>query len=168
MSQETDIHDRLPDAIVERLRARDRALSMLTPDVDRAVAEMARAQFASQNADAPRQQPQRQSSQPPGLPGARPRQGAPRLAVAVRRRRLSYAAAAAVALVAFFIVRPFDQNGLAPVPLANDIDGSGRVDILDAFALARTRASDPGSVSDERIDELLRQVVSLGATERVL
>ena len=140
MSQQTEPLDQLPEALVERLRARDRAISVLTPAVDRAVAAAARAQFA------------------------------PRRSRAAARRRWYYpaAAAAAAALVALILIRPFDQSAVEQRRLADDVDGSGQVDILDALALARARAADPDSVSQGRIDDLTDRIVSLGGPEGVL
>jgi hypothetical protein len=61
-------------------------------------------------------------------------------------------AAAAAVLVAILVVRPFGVQRSA-----DDVDGSGRVDILDAFALARSQAD------QDRIDALAARVVSLSA-----
>lgn len=133
MNPDTEDLDQLPDAIVARLSARDRKVSMLTPAVDRAIRDAARAQFASR--------PLRRAA----------------------RRHLVYPAAAAAVLVlaALLIVRPFDEADNRALRLADDVDGSGQVDILDAFALARARAADPRSVSQRRIDELTDRIVSL-------
>lgn len=138
MNQENEQFDQLPDALVERLRRRERTVSILRPDIDRAVIDAARSQFAGRRAP-----------------------------YAQRRSWLipSAAAAAAVVLVALFIVRPLPTP--EPNLLADDVDGSGRVDILDAFALARARTGDPAAVSQARLDELTSQIVSLtdaGAT----
>jgi hypothetical protein len=54
-------------------------------------------------------------------------------------------------------VRPFDS-----VSVADDVDGSGRVDILDAFALARLQAAGDAGIGDDRIEALAARVVSLG------
>jgi len=50
---------------------------------------------------------------------------------------------------------------MEPAMLANDIDGSGVVDILDAFALARM--SD-GAASQAQIDALIGDIVALNGT----
>lgn len=51
---------------------------------------------------------------------------------AARMKRLVPMAAAAVVLLALLIVQPVER-----LRHPDDVDGSGRVDILDAFALAR-------------------------------
>jgi hypothetical protein len=140
MSSDTEHFDQLPDAIVERLRARERSVAVLTPAVDRTVAEAARTRFA-------------------------PRRRRP---AAARRWQIPAAAAAAVALLALFIARPFDEAGIEILRLADDVDGSGQVDILDAYALARARRDDPAAVSQSRIDEITDRIVSLDLSEAVL
>jgi hypothetical protein len=138
MTQETENFDQLPDAIVERLRARDRSLSVLTPEVDRALRHAAQARFS------------RRSSRP-----------------AARRWFYPVAAAAAAAVIAIIVIRPFEaDSGLevasvgAPF-VADDVDASGQVDILDAFALARARADDRNTASQAGIDALASRIVSL-------
>jgi hypothetical protein len=137
MSQETEPFDQLPDAIVARLKARDQGLALLTPAVDRAVETAAREQFA----------PRRSRT------------------AAAHGWRYTAAAAAAVALIAVFIAQPFAPDEAELRRLADDVDGSGRVDVLDALALARSRAADPAAVSQSRIDALLAGIVSLDAGE---
>jgi len=61
-------------------------------------------------------------------------------------------AAAAALLVALLFVQPF-----GPKTSADDVDGSGHVDILDAFALARAQAD------RDRVDELAARIVSLSS-----
>jgi hypothetical protein len=81
-------------------------------------------------------------------------------AASVRRFAVPLAAAATI-LLAVLLVRPFDGfRGGAP----DDVDGSGSVNILDAFALARLRAArgDASGVTEERIDMLVERVVALG------
>jgi len=60
-------------------------------------------------------------------------------------------AAAAALLVAVLVLRPFGLQRSA-----DDVDGSGRVDILDAFALARSQAD------QQKVDALAARIVSLG------
>jgi hypothetical protein len=64
-----------------------------------------------------------------------------------RARWFAVSAAAAAAGVVFAI--------LASRPIADDVDRSGRVDILDAFALARAHAA------QSQFDSLAERVVSL-------
>jgi hypothetical protein len=140
MAYETEQYDELPEALIRRLQERERAVATLTPAVDRAVLAAAREHFGASPAQAP------------------------------QRRRWYYpaAAAAAAALVALLIARPFEHGEVEAMRMADDVDGSGRVDVLDVFALARARAQDAGAVSQSRIDELADRIVSLAATEVAL
>lgn len=72
----------------------------------------------------------------------------------VRRWTVPAAAAAAIVL-AVMLVQPLRELGRDP----NDVDGSGRVDVLDAFALAR--AGD-----DQRSADLAAQIVALAPRSR--
>src|SRR6187455_1097860 len=78
---------------------------------------------------------------------------AARPAAPARRSRwaLPLGAAAAV-LLAAVLVRPLVFH----TPSADDVDGSGRVDVLDVLALARLRAAggDASGITDTRIEEL--------------
>lgn len=139
MQQAQDHHDDLPRAIAARLAAQDRAVSILTPAVDEAVAREARAHFALRR---------------------------PRPSARIARRWAIPAAAAATVLVALFVLPP--PGDLGPPALADDVDGSGRVDILDAFALARTRAADPGRVEQSELDALTARIVALDPPTEVL
>ena len=121
----------LPPALVSRLEASDRAQPILDPRTDRAVLDAARAYFAQRPATVARH----------------------------RRRFAMPLGAAAAVLVAVLVVRSF---GPEPTVLArDDVDGSGRVDILDAFALARAARDDAGGVAAARIEELAYRVVAL-------
>lgn len=136
MNPETEHFDDLPAALAARLKEADRALPILDPRVDDGVLGLARRQFAAR---APRSLP-------------------------ARRRWFAPVAAAATLLVAFLIVvRPFDlRTSSSP----DDIDGSGQVDILDAFALARLRASGgdaAAGVSEQRIEALAARIVALNS-----
>jgi len=140
MSTETDNYDTLPDRLVERLQARENRVAMLTPAADRAIAAAVADHFA-------------------------PRR---RRAATIRRWQYPAAVAAAVAVMALFIVRPYEPASDTTPAMADDVDGSGQVDILDVFALARARNADPGTVSQARIDELAERIVTLGQPEAVL
>jgi hypothetical protein len=76
-----------------------------------------------------------------------------------RRFALPLGAAAAV-LLAVIVIYSFDPE---PAALADDVDGSGRVDILDAFALARAARDDAGAAAASRIEDLAYRVVALDA-----
>jgi hypothetical protein len=121
----------LPAPIADRIRARDRSIALLTPEVDRAVIDSAHRYFSKTR----------------------------RLVRPVRR--WAPAVAAAVALVIIAIVAPFSELSDRRNLSVDDIDGSGQVDILDAFALARRRTAEPDIVEQTRIDELARRIVAL-------
>ncbi|HJR70714.1 MAG TPA: hypothetical protein VKA43_11780 [Gammaproteobacteria bacterium] len=126
----------LPQALVSRLKASDRAQPIVDPRTDRAVLDAARAYFAQR----------------------------PVAAARYRRRFAMPLGAAAAVLLAVLVVRSF---GPEPVALADDVDGSGRVDILDAFALARAARDDASGVAAARIEELGYRVVALDTPRRV-
>jgi hypothetical protein len=86
----------------------------------------------------------------------------PRPVRSPRRRWAVPFAAAASLLLAAILMRPLV---LDTPPAADDIDGSGRVDILDVLALARARAErgDAAGISQARIDELGYRIVALDA-----
>ena len=67
--------------------------------------------------------------------------------------------AAAAVLLAAVLVRPI----IFHTPSADDVDGSGRVDVLDVLALARMRAAggDASGITDARIEELAYRIVAL-------
>lgn len=138
---ETD--DLLPRAIAARL-AEERSIAILTPAADAAVLAQARAQFSG------------------------------------RRRRQSWAAPAAIAatiVIALTATVMLSQRRAAIIDgpatggasasrdapaasaLADDVDGSGRVDILDAFALARADNDTPEGQA--RVAALASRIVSL-------
>ena len=89
-----------------------------------------------------------------------------RLASGWRRWRIRVAAAAAALLVGMTIwVGLLDQNTEPPPALAGDVDGSGRVDIVDAFLLAKR--VERASASDLRFDLNGDGAVDRGAVDHV-
>ncbi|HEX6992909.1 MAG TPA: hypothetical protein VF339_02055 [Gammaproteobacteria bacterium] len=138
-----DAPDRLPEAVLARLEAAERPNVRPDADVDAAVLAAARAYFAGRAGS---------SSVRRGA-SSRVRRGARRRPA----RWAAYAAAASVVLAALLLVRPL---GLFTTYDPDDIDRSGRVDILDAFALARMRAEGE-PVAETRIDALAARVVAL-------
>ena len=124
----------LPNELVEGLKRVDTSIAVLTPAVDRGVFEAAAAHF-----------------------GERPR-GATRPA----RHWAMVGTLAASLMVGLFLVRM--QSDVEQSLPANDYDGSGVVDILDAFALAQMN-SNLGEATQVEIDALIMQIVALnGAT----
>ena len=123
----------LPSDLIREMKRLDKSLAVLTPDVDRRVAAAAAEHF--------RQRPER----------ARP---------ATRRWAMASGLAASL-VIGVFLVRL--QTTPGPEPLANDIDGSGVVDILDAFALARMNQGPPAAAQAE-IDALITNIVALNGT----
>jgi len=130
-----DAPDRLPAAVLARLEAAERPAVCPDPEVDAAVLAEARAYFAR-------------------------RAGATRVRREFRGKPVrwaAYAAAATVVLAALLVVRPVDFFTTYD---PDDVDRSGRVDILDAFALARMRAAGE-PIAETRIDEVATRVVAL-------
>ena len=81
---------------------------------------------------------------------------------AARARRSRWAVplgAAAAVLLAAVLMRPL----VFGPPSADDVDGSGSVDVLDVLALARMRAAsgDASGITEARIEELAYQIVAL-------
>ena len=120
----------LPSDVVEGLKRLNTSVAVLTPAVDRRVSKAASAHFA-QRPDSTR-------------PAARPWALAGTLAASL--------------VVGVFLARM--QGELEPALLANDIDGSGVVDILDAFALARVNGGSAETPQAE-IDALIMDIVAL-------
>src|SRR5690606_14013150 len=130
-----DTPDRLPAAVRARLEAAERPDVRPDPDVDAAVLAAARAYFAGGST---RSRIRRELRYRPA-------------------RWAAYAAAAAFVLAALLVVRPVDFFTTYD---PDDIDRSGRVDILDAFALARMRAAG-APITETRIDEVAARIVAL-------
>ena len=132
----------LPSDVVEGLERLDKSMALLTPAADRRVTEAAEAHFA-QRPPGTRTRPQvsrsrgvRPEPHHPVLGDRTPPIARSRGARPAPRRWALGGALAASLLVGVFVARM--QTGVETAMLANDIDGSGAVDILDAFALART------------------------------
>lgn len=100
-----------------------------------------------------------------------------------RRRRLALRwarpPAAAAALILWFVASPFSTPDVAPRSMevaAQDIDGNGRLDILDALALARNIQTDrtadqpwdfngDGVIDRHDVDTVAQSAVSLDKGE---
>ena len=127
----------LPDELIQGLARLDKAVAVLSPDADRRIAEAARAHF-----------------------GERPR----RARSAGRRWAMagSLAASLLVGVLFWQAQTPVEDLRVASVAsVANDIDGSGVVDILDAFALARMQAADRTPAAQAEVDALSMRIVAL-------
>jgi hypothetical protein len=132
----------LPGALIDALRRRDRATRLVPGEVNDAILARARAQFATREVEY--------------LP-------------AIRNYWLTAAAAAAV-VIAVFAATTFRHEAAPPAARvaasADDVDGSGQVDVLDAFALARRNAQRADSAAQTRIEALLARIVSLSSAAR--
>ena len=87
---------------------------------------------------------------------------------AARSRRPRWAvrlSAAAAVLLAAVLMRPL----LFAPSAADDVDRSGRVDVLDVLALARMRAAggDASGITEARIEELAYRIVALDSSRSV-
>ena len=131
-------HIEMPDELIEGLAGLDKAVAVLSPETDRRIAEAARMHFAK-----------------------RPSRRAP-----TGRRRWALAGSLAASLlvgVLFWRVQtPVETLRVATV--ANDIDGSGAVDILDAFALARMERGGRTAAVQARIEALAASIVALNVS----
>lgn len=127
MAREEDSFENLPAGIVDRLKAAEEAVPVITARVDRAVSEMARAQFAARGRSVH------------------------------FLRHAGVAVAASVLLAVIVLQWPLREP--AREGLYADIDGSGRIDIADVLAAARTRAA--GERTRAELDAFAYRVVSL-------
>ncbi len=166
---EVDEAPQLPEELIRGLKRFDKAVAVISPDADRRVVEAARTHF-----------------------GKRPL----RARTAGRRWAMagSLAASLLVGVVFWRMQTPVEDARLAPVArvasvgnVSGDIDGSGAVDILDAFALARmargghvtatqakpdararVAATDRTPAMQARIDALAMSIVALNGSARKL
>ena len=131
----------LPDELIQGLARLDKAVAVMSPDADRRIAEAARVHF-----------------------GERPR----RARSAGRRWAMAGSLAASLLVGVLFWRAQTPVEDLRVASVANDIDGSGVVDILDAFALARMQAADRTPVAQAEIDALSMRIVALdGSPEKL-
>ena len=79
---------------------------------------------------------------------------------ALWKSRPAWAAAAAMALVAVFVVNSLQRPALVETAVYADVDNSGSIDIADVLALARS-AEQTGKLSQAEIDAFAMQIVSL-------
>ncbi len=124
----------LPDELIQGLARLDKAVAVMSPDADRRIAEAARVHF-----------------------GERPR----RARSAGRRWAMAGSLAASLLVGVLFWRAQTPVEDLRVASVANDIDGSGVVDILDAFALARMQAADRTPAAQAEIDALSMRIVAL-------
>ena len=124
----------LPDELIQGLARLDKAVAVMSPDADRRIAEAARAHF-----------------------GERPR----RARAAGRRWAMAGSLAASLLVGVLFWRTQTPVEDLRVASVANDIDGSGVVDILDAFALARMQAADRTPAAQAEVDALSMRIVAL-------
>ena len=124
----------LPDELIQGLARLDKAVAVMSPDADRRIAEAARVHF-----------------------GERPR----RARAAGRRWAMAGSLAASLLVGVLFWRAQTPVEDLRVASVANDIDGSGVVDILDAFALARMQAADRTPAAQAEIDALSMRIVAL-------
>ena len=136
----------LPGELIEGLARLDKAVAVLSPETDRRIAGAARTQF-----------------------GQRPRSAR----TAGRRWAMagSLAASLLVGVVFWRAQTPVEEQELQVATVArvaNDIDGSGVVDILDAFALARMERGGRNAEARARVDALAMGIVALdGSPEKL-
>lgn len=136
----------LPEELARELARLDRSVAVMSPEADRRIAEAASHHF-----------------------GTRPRRGRPagfRWAMAG-----SLAASLLVGVLLWRTYTPVGPAGLRVATIASvpdDIDRSGAVDILDAFALARRAQGDQAPAAQAKIDALAMSIVALdGSAEKL-
>jgi len=138
MNDPTDTPPDLPDALIDALRRREPAAILVPREIDGAILRRARRQFATREV----------KYLPP-----------------IRNYWMSAAAAAAI-LIAVFTMTTLRHEAPPAVVIADDVDGSGQVDVLDAFALARRNAAHRDPAAQTRIEALLARIVSLTPTAK--
>ena len=132
MERENENFENLPGTIIDRLRREEQSIAIISPKIDEIVLAAAASQFAD-----------RKQAKSSGL--SRPARAA---------------VAASVVLTIFVMSNFYFAPSPAPSSVA-DVDNSGRVDIVDVLALARSRERNPAAVSQAQINALMMQIVSL-------
>lgn len=136
----------LPEELAGELARLDRSVAVMSPEADRRIAEAARDHF-----------------------GTRPRRARP----AGVRWAMAGSLAASL-LVGVLLWRTYTPMGPADLgvttvtSISDDIDGSGTVDILDAFALARMARGDQAPAARAKIDALAMSIVALDSSAEKL
>ncbi len=136
----------LPEELIQGLSRIDKAVAVMPPEADRRIVEAAREHF--------RDRPRRR--RPAGLRWAMAGSLAASLLVGVLLWRTQAP------------MGPADLQVATVAGMPDDIDGSGTVDILDAFALARTARGEQAPAARTRIDALAMSVVALDRPEEKL
>lgn len=136
----------LPEELAQELARLDGSVAVMSPEADRRIAEAAREHF-----------------------GTRPRRARP----AGFRWAMAGSLAASL-LVGVLLWRTYTPMGPADLRVAtvasmpDDVDGSGAVDILDAFALARMARADRAPAAQTKVDALVMSIVALdGSAEKL-
>ncbi len=132
MERENEQLNELPETIIDRLRGEDTPISVISPKIDQIILAEARSQFENREQASSRQ-----------------------------LLRPAWVAIAASVAVVILVMNNFNFTR-SPVPgNIDDVDHSGRVDIVDVLTLARLRERDPAAISQAQIEALMMQVVSL-------
>ncbi|MCY4487177.1 MAG: hypothetical protein OXF11_08695 [Deltaproteobacteria bacterium] len=136
----------LPEDLIQGLARLDRTVAVMSPEADRHIAEAAKDHFA----DRPRR------ARPAGFRWAMAGSLAASLLVGVLLWRT------------YTPVGPADLRVATVASIPDDIDGSGAVDILDAFALARMARGDQAPAARAKVDALAMSIVALeGSAEKL-
>lgn len=132
MERENEQLNELPETIIDRLRGEDASISVISPKIDQIILAKARSQFENRE-------------QAGSRPLARP----------------AWVAIAASVVLAILVMNNFNFTR-SPLPgNIDDVDHSGRVDIVDVLTLARLRERNQAAISQAQIEALMMQVVSL-------
>ena len=136
----------LPEEMVQELTRLDRSMTVMSPEADGRIAAAARDHFGTR--------PGR--TRPAGFRWAMVGSLAASLLVGVLLWRMQTP------------MGPADLRVTTVAGISDDIDGSGAVDILDAFAMARMARGDQAPAARVKIDALAMSIVALdGSAEKL-